>query len=140
MEAAMAFVLSLILMLLLTAVLLYWLRERFRLIYGGIELVFGFILLAVVVNSLSAAQSRACLPIIGGEILCRPSEGALRLDPPTSAWLAVAAAVYIIVRGLDNFGEGLGQLSNQTWYNKWRAVFPQPSAGLSNASHEHPTS
>jgi hypothetical protein len=126
--------------LILVAVGLYWLRERYRLAYGSIELAFGVILLGVVVNSLSVAQSRACAPIIGGGIFCKPPEGALQLYPTVSAWIAVAAAVYIMVRGLDNFGEGLAQLSNPKWHTKWRQVFSRPTPRNTDAAQEHTAS
>jgi hypothetical protein len=54
----------------------------------------------------------------------RPPEGWLQWDATWVALLPVAAAVYILVRGLDNLGEGLDELSNPAWRRRWRFVFP----------------
>lgn len=60
---------------------LFWLREKFRIIYSLVELAFGIVTTWVSVGS-----------AINGD----------------GKWLIVVAAIYIIVRGLENFNIGSG--------------------------------
>jgi len=87
----------------LIAIGLYGLREYSRLYYGLIELLFGFFLITL--SSLNAWIVAA-----------------------SETWVAlllVAASVYILVRAMDNIGEGLKLLSNQKWSMLWQRIFPK---------------
>jgi hypothetical protein len=109
---------------------LYGLRERFRLLYGLLELAIGGAILLGALNNLTAIMGREYVPIVGGGVFHRPPEGWLQWNTSSAALLPVAAAVYIIVRGLDNVGEGFHQLRNPLWASIWRLAFP---------SHKKPT-
>jgi hypothetical protein len=109
--------------LLVVAVGLYALRVRFRLLYGLLELAVGIIIALGAINAYIAALGRENVPIVGGGIWHRPPEGWLHWSSPSIAFLAVLGAVYILVRGLDNIGEGLNELSNPKWCAVWDWCF-----------------
>jgi hypothetical protein len=115
-------VVGLVVGLSLFAIGLYSLRARFRLLYGLLELASGVVMLGAI-NSYSAALGRENVPIVGGGIFHRPPEGWLHWSAPSVSLLGVAAAVYILVRGLDNVGEGLSELSNPKWSAMWQRCF-----------------
>jgi hypothetical protein len=108
----------------LIAVGLYALRAGFRFVYGLLEIVFGLLISAGAVNSLSVALQREYVPIFGGGVYHRPPEGWLHWSAPWVAWLQIAAAIYILVRGLDNVGEGLNDLPDPRWRERWCRLFP----------------
>jgi hypothetical protein len=86
------------------AVFLYGMRFRRRLIYGIVELLFG--LIAISLSSFSQ-----------GPVFAAPDE-----QPPfapLASWVAFAAGVYIIVRGLDNIRLGLPE----RWRPRWDKIF-----------------
>jgi hypothetical protein len=118
---------------------LYGLRERFRLLYGLLELAIGVTILLGALNSFTAIMGREYLPIVGGGVFHRPPEGWLQWNTSLAALLPVAAAVYIIVRGLDNFGEGLDQLQNPFWSRNWRRMFPKKERPASKTGNIAPT-
>jgi hypothetical protein len=117
---------------------LYGLRERFRLIYGLLELAIGAVILLGALNSYTATIGRQYVPIVGGGVFVRPPEGWLQWNANSSALLAVLAAVYIIVRGLDNVGEGFHQLRSPLWTRIWRFAFPNRKRNVAN--HAEPNS
>jgi|SRR5579863_49290 len=92
---------------------LYTLRSRCRLVYGLIEIASGVVIMLGAINSYSAALGREYVPIVGGGIFHRPPEGWLHWSAPTVALFGVAAAIYILVRGLDNIGEGLSETNRR---------------------------
>jgi hypothetical protein len=109
----------------LTAIALYGMRARSRLVYGVLELVVGFLILLGGINAYSIARGREFVPIVGGGVFHRPPEGWFHWNATYASLLPVLAAIYILVRGLDNVGEGLDQLSNPKWATRWRRAFPK---------------
>jgi hypothetical protein len=87
-----------------------------------LELASGVVIMLGAINSYSAALGRENVPIVGGGIFHRAPEGWLHWSAPSVALFGVAAAIYILVRGLDNVGEGLRE-SNPGWYGKWQRCF-----------------
>jgi hypothetical protein len=112
--------------LVFVALAFYATRERWRLFYGLLELSIGIFILLGALNNYTVVMSREYVPIVGGGIFHRPPEGWLHWSATGAALLPVAAAVYILVRGLDNIGEGLEQLS-PTLSKLWQYVFPKSS-------------
>jgi len=106
--------------LVLIALGLYSLRARYRLLYGLIELAAGAVITLVSINAYGVAQNREYVPIAGGGIFHKSPEGVLQLNGPTVALLGMLVAVYVLVRGLDNFGEGLSELTNPKWNASWQ--------------------
>lgn len=103
--------------LFLYAVGLYGLRIWSRLLYGVIELVAGAGITLVAINAYGAAQNREYVPIVGGGFYHTPPQGVLHLNGPSIALLGMLVAVYVLVRGLDNVGEGLGKHPKlNTWW------------------------
>jgi hypothetical protein len=111
--------------LLLLAIALYDVRARYRLLYGILELAVGFLILLGSINAYSIARGREFVPIVGGGVFHRPPEGWLHWNATYTSLLPIVAAIYILVRGFDNVGEGLDQLSNPKWATRWRRVFPK---------------
>jgi hypothetical protein len=103
---------------------LYGIRERVRLLYGLLEIAIGSFILLGAVNSYTDVMGHEFTPVIGGGMFHRPPQGWLHWDATSASLLPIAAAVYILVRGLDNVGEGLAQLSNPVWTRWWRRLFP----------------
>ena len=93
--------------LVLCALGLYSLRIWSRLFYGVFELVAGMTITFVSINAYGAAQGREYVPIVGGGIFHRPPEGVLQLSSPEIALFGMLAAVYFLVSGLADVGEGL---------------------------------
>ena len=118
---------------------LYGLRERLRLIYGLLELAIGGAILLGALNSWTASAGRELVPIVGGGFFHRPPEGWLQWSTSSVAMLPVVAAVYIIVRGLDNVGEGLHQLQSPLWSRFWRWVFPKAKRSSQSQNVTVPT-
>jgi hypothetical protein len=117
---------------------LYVLQLRSRLSYGLIELALAALFIASALNSYTVALGREFVPIVGGGIFQRPPEGWLHWSGPSIASLQIAAAVYVLVRGLDNVGEGLADLSNPKWAIYWRRVFSfkrRDRTGVGMANH-----
>jgi hypothetical protein len=108
--------------LFLSALGLYSLRLYSRLLYGVIELGLGAAITLVAINAYGAAQSREYIPIAGGGVFHKTPEGVLQLNGPVVALFGMLAAIYILVRGLDNVGEGL-KASNPEWYARWQRCF-----------------
>lgn len=77
------------------AIILYWYRTHFRLNYGISEAVFG------------------CLMVVS---ILTHSKNPMDL----SQILQLLAATYVIVRGLDNIGQGA---STKTWASTWERFF-----------------
>lgn len=80
------------------AIMLYAVRENFRVLYGIVEIVFGISVSTYVWFSVSDEV-----------VLIRPYETPLDDYPSglSAAMVAAFGAVYIIVRGIDNVGTGL---------------------------------
>jgi len=101
-------------------VALYALRTRFRLTYGILEVIISIGIMMLAVDSFAAAlQSESA------NALRKPVVGSLRWFPTSIAWLQIAAAVYIFVRGMDNIGEGLRDFPDHPIAQKWKALFPR---------------
>lgn len=111
----------LLLSLVFCAVGLYGLRLWSRLLYGMVEIVVGVLITLAAINTYGVAQIREYVPIVGGGVFHRPPEGVLQLSGPNIALLGMLAAVYILVRGLDNVGEGLRE--HPKWGARWQRVF-----------------
>lgn len=110
---------------------LYSLRLWSRLLYGALELVFGAIITLVAINAYAAAQSREYVPIVGG-VFHTPPQGVLHLSGPSVALFGMLVAVYVLVRGLDNFGEGLRDYPklNARWQTCFRRGAQPPDRRL----------
>ncbi|WP_332302906.1 PIN domain-containing protein [Rhizobium sp. GR12] len=78
-------------------VLLFWLRERFRLTYGIAEFAFG---------------------VFGAIAVFLPNFDYSALDQKSA--LQIAGSLYVIVRGMDNVGKGL---EGTRWNGFWKSVF-----------------
>jgi hypothetical protein len=111
------------------AATLYGLRSHFRLWYGFLELVVGLLILAGAVNAFSAAWARGCIPVVGGGVFCRPAEGWLHWNATWTALFPIAAAIYILVRAMDNISEGLTAWPNSGWTRSWQRLFPRDHKG-----------
>lgn len=86
-------------------IVLFWLRERHKLIYGALEAAFAFILIwsaAIKIGLLEGAAINAAA--VGNDAL-----------------YALAGAVYVGVRALDNIGQGIEKYDN--WYALWLWFF-----------------
>jgi hypothetical protein len=103
------------------AVGLYSLRLWSRLLYGALELVAGAAITLVAINAYAAAQSREYVPIVGGGVYRALPQGVLHLSGPSVALFGMLIAVYVLVRGLDNVGEGLRE--HPKWYSCWQRCF-----------------
>lgn len=95
--------------LLVIGVYLYFLRCRHRLAYGVVEVIAAIGIVTVTLVNTLTSFSR---PI--------PNE-ALWWASSFGPWLQLAAAVYILVRGLDNVGQGLRGPGAE----RWKRVFEQ---------------
>ena len=91
------------------SVALYMMRRRARLIYGILETLVGLgAIFAAVINIIRLLDTQAEDLFIGQ-------------NKVVGAFL-LAAAIYIVVRGLDNIGEGLPPDSKAS--RIWTAIFP----------------
>ncbi|MGX4804003.1 hypothetical protein [Bradyrhizobium guangdongense] len=106
------------------AVGLYGLRLWSRLLYGMVEIVVGVLITLAAINTYGVAQTREYAPIVGGGVFHRPPEGVLQLSGPNIALLGMLAAVYLLVRGLDNVGEGLREGKHLRLGARWQRFFP----------------
>jgi hypothetical protein len=106
------------------AAALYALRSSNRLLFGLIEIVVGVVILAIAANSYYAAEAKEFVPIVGGGIFRRPPEGLLHIRATSVSWFQMIAAMYILVRGFDNCGEGLRRLKDPKWAAFWQRAFP----------------
>jgi hypothetical protein len=112
----------LLLSLILCALGLYSLRLCSRLIYGVIEfLAAGVGGTLIAIDAYGAAQMREYVPIVGGGIYHRPPEGVLPWSGPTIALFGMLAAIYVLVQGLDDIGEGLRK--HPKWHAQWQRCF-----------------
>jgi hypothetical protein len=78
----------------ITGILLYYLRARYRLIYGVAETIVGYLTVAKIVF---------------------PEVDIHEID--TAQGLGILGGLYIIVRGLDNVGKGL---EKTPYKDRWR--------------------
>jgi|SoiMethySBSTD1v2_1073268.scaffolds.fasta_scaffold30809_1 hypothetical protein len=96
------------------AMTLYIIRRSMRLLYGCIEVAAS---IGIIVMSIPAAVQLLDRQIPSGQAVIVPWENGL------AAFGLVAASVYVLVRGLDNVGEGLKQYPR--WEAVWDFVFPK---------------
>ena len=92
-------------------VFLYMMRREARLLYGVIETLAG--LGAIVAALLNTIR------LLGGP----PDENLFAGQNRFIALFLLAAAVYVVVRGLDNIGEGLRNGSKAE--SRWNSIFPK---------------
>ena len=85
-----------IILIILTSLFLYWFRGRHRLSYGVTEFVFGFIM-----------ASRFFYPDFDYEKL------------HIISFLQILAGIYVMVRGMDNFGKGIKDTRFEYHWNKF---------------------
>jgi hypothetical protein len=90
--------------------------------YGLVEIASGIFIMLGAINSYSAALGREHVPVVGGGMYHRPAEGWFHWNASSVALLAVGAAIYILVRGLDNVGEGLREWRPE-WHVRWQRLF-----------------
>lgn len=81
-------------------IVLYWIRESSRVLYGGVEVAFALGLLAA--SIFFHGQPTAARPFMA----------------EASQWFQICAALYVLVRGLDNLGQGLRKYP--AWDRRWR--------------------
>jgi hypothetical protein len=87
---------------------LYGLKVWSRLVYGVVEFVFGMFISVVAISAYGGAQENEFRPIMGTNgFFHNLPEGVLNLTGPEIALFGMLAAVYVMVSGLDNAGEGL---------------------------------
>ena len=86
--------------ILFIGIALFWVRGRYPIIYGTTEVVVGVI---AAVNAFARADF------------------VMSIDPNIT--IQILGGIYIIVRGLDNFGKGLKATGLET---RWKWLFPQP--------------
>ncbi len=91
-----------ILTILFFGFLLFWIRSKFRLSYGVVEFVLG---------------------VISSIFVFVPEFHIAKLTLPNA--LQFFGGLYIIVRGLDNFGKGLKISRNYQLWEKWNKIFPE---------------
>lgn len=90
----------------LCAVGLYSLKRGSLVAYGLTQVLFGAAITFVAINAYSVAQR--CMLIVGGYGCYRkPPQGTLQLNEVQIAVFGMLAAIYVIVRGLDDVGKGL---------------------------------
>jgi hypothetical protein len=92
-------------------IFLYMMRQEARLLYGCIEVIFASgALAAAVINAIQVLESagRADMPAGQAKFV---------------AIFIIAAAIYILVRGLDNIGEGLRKHPGPN--KRWERIFPK---------------
>jgi hypothetical protein len=90
---------------------LYMMRRGARLIYGILETIAG-------IGAIAAALINAI------RILAtKPEENLFIGQNSFVAFFLLAAAIYVLVRGLDNIGEGL--TDGSTAQKRWNAIFPK---------------
>lgn len=118
--------------LFLMAVGFYALKVRLRMGYGIVELLFGFLIMASATDRYLVAYQKAAL---GSPYHNMQSEyDLLRWSITLVPGLQIGAAIYIVVRGLDNIGEGINSLSNKKWGERWRRLFPKGSEAIKKLS------
>lgn len=124
--AVMTYSYALTVSLLFAGVALYALRRSFRLLYGAVEIA-----IAIVVIYISFKASALIIDSLGAQVVIRVfgNEQSVRLPPTSqeyerafSSILQVAAALYILVRGLDNISAGLPTGSRAQVL--WDRIFP----------------
>jgi hypothetical protein len=86
---------------------LYSLKLWSLLSYGITELLFGAAITFVAINAYGVAQSREYVPIVGGGFFHRSPQGVLQLSEAQIALFGMVAAIFVLVRGLDDVGKGL---------------------------------
>jgi hypothetical protein len=94
-------------------IFLYMMRREARLVYGLIEAMAGVgAIVAAIVNSIRL-------------LIMTPEETLFHGQNRFVVVFLLAAATYVLVRGLDNIGEGLPEGSRiQGW---WNSIFPKKS-------------
>ena len=108
---------------LVTAGAFYWVRLKDRMIYGSIEIIFGF-------SNLYQAQ-----PVITGDFAAADFASSDFLTSSIKlSILQALASIYIIVRGLDNFTQGVRKhpvikLALSLWLYVWPRLPAPPSSG-----------
>jgi len=85
-----------ILLIFISSLFLYWFRGRHRLMYGVTEFAFGFIM-----------ASKVFFPDFDYEKL------------KIISFLQVVAGIYVMVRGMDNFGKGIKDTGIEYYWNKF---------------------
>jgi hypothetical protein len=89
---------------------LYMVRRGARLIYGILETMAGVgAIVAALINTIRILATK-------------PEESFFIGQNRFVAFFLLAAAIYVLVRGLDNIGEGLADGSKAQ--RKWNAIFP----------------
>jgi hypothetical protein len=96
---------------------LYSVKRWFLLLYGVVELLFGAAITFVAINAYGVAQSREYVPIVGDGFFHRSPQGVLQLSEAQIALFGMLAAIYVLVRGLDDVGTGLREhpKANACW-------------------------
>jgi hypothetical protein len=93
------------------AVVLYMIRREARLVYGIMEALFGIGTILGTLLNLIAIQSR----IEQNQLFAGQDR--------FTAFFLIFAAIYVLVRGFDNVGEGLRKYPDV--YARWNSAFPQ---------------
>jgi hypothetical protein len=97
--------------LIFSGIALYMVRRGARLVYGIVETIGGVgAIVAAVMNTIRLR-------------ITQPEETIFAGQNAFVGYFLLAASIYVLVRGLDNIGEGLSEGS--TAQKKWNAVFPK---------------
>lgn len=100
--------------LIMAGVAFYALRRCSRIVYGVIEVAFASSLLLVLLPSQIAATATIKETLFEGQLVF-------------DVLLPIVGAIYFLVRGLDNIGEGLAPGGRAA--EIWSKVFPTPKKG-----------
>jgi hypothetical protein len=103
---------------------LYWLRESTRWFYGLIEIAAALVLLFLSIFFQVPREP----PQLGSSIYTVPF---------ITSILQTLAAWYVLVRGLDNLGQGLKKYP--TWHRRWQWVSLRPVDPAPESEKENPT-
>lgn len=109
---------------------LYVLRNTHRIWYGALEMGVGVLLMISAVSTYVELLLNDTLHFNFSDhaVEHQPHvQGYLGLQSTSLAILQVAAAIYVLIRGLDNFGEGLRSSSHSKWTLLWARVFQTSS-------------
>ncbi|MVO95111.1 hypothetical protein [Rhizobium leguminosarum] len=77
-------------------IVLYWLRENARLLYGLVEVAFALVFIEVIMANFILGHDQATI-----------KDGFERLVMTAGGTAQLAGGLYVFVRGLDNIGQGL---------------------------------
>jgi len=112
--------------LIIIAVGLYIFRNTHRIWYGSFEIAVGFLLMISAVSTYAELYINETIQFNFSDVpdhFKPQTQGLFGWRSTTVAMLQIAAAIYVLIRGLDNLGEGLRASSHSKWKLLWSRVF-----------------